>query len=98
MNVITKEEYIKALDIVIQFNQQINLVITIDFNTLKVGDIIIFTESASQYVTIGKEYVVTYLNKDFKLNGYAWYEFIADNGKKKHLRKYARGYGVKIKN
>ena len=96
MNTITKEEYIKALDIVIQFNKQINLITTIDFDSLQVGNTIVFTQSASKYVTIEKEYVVLDSIKEYNSNEIKWFGFIADNGKKKYLRKYSRGYEVKI--
>jgi hypothetical protein len=96
MNIIEKEEYLKALDIVLQFHKQINLKTIIDFNTLQFGDIIVFEKSASKYVTVGKEYIVCKVSDWFK-NENDWYHFISDDGKEKSLRKYSRGYIVNIK-
>ena len=98
MNIIEKEEYLKALDIVLQFHKQINLKTIIDLNTLQFGDIIVFEKSASKYVTIGKEYTVFSVGEYFNdENENEWYRFISDDGKKKSLRKYSRGYIVNIK-
>jgi hypothetical protein len=67
-------------------------------NNLKLNDIIVFEKSASKYVTVRKEYTVFSVDEYFNdENENGWYRFISDDGKKKSLRKYARGYIVNIK-
>lgn len=52
---ITREEYIKALDIVEAYHRQIK----ISVKKIEIGATVVFSKSFSKYVTIGKEYVIT---------------------------------------
>jgi len=69
-----------------------NVRCSLDWNDLKIGDVIIFRKVMSKYLTIGKEYVINRVDHDFKEYNKAWFDITNDLGKNKSLRKHAQGY------
>lgn len=96
---ITREEYLKALDIVEAYHEQLNLSgvrRSLSWEDLQAGRKIIFDKVMSKYLIEGKEYTVTRVDTDWKEWYNSWFEITDDRGKKKSLRKHAKGYLVRM--
>lgn len=65
-------------------------------DTLKMWDTIVFDKVMSKYLTVGKEYLVTYVADDWAEYDYAWFRFKDDQGNSKSLRKILKGYVMRI--
>jgi len=92
---ITRECYLNALELIDQYHQQLNLHIDnrkLSWEYLQCGDKIIFDKVMSKYLTEGKEYSITGIDPDWKECYDSYFEIIDDKGKKKGLKKHAKGY------
>jgi hypothetical protein len=96
---ITREEYNKALDVIESYHKQLfigGVRRGLSWEDLQVGNKIIFDKVMSKYLTKGKEYTVTRVDADWKEWHNSWFEITDDRGKKKNLRKHAKGYMVRM--
>ncbi len=96
---ITREEYLKALDIVEAYHEQLNLSIdrrNSSWEDLQAGDNIIFDKVASKYLTTGKEYTVIRVSADWKERSDSCFRITDDRGRTKGLGKYPKGYVVRM--
>ena len=96
---ITREQYLEALDIVETYHQQLrqfSVGCSLDWDNLKAGDFILFDKTMSKNVTVGKKYKVTDVGHDWKKWSHSWFTFLDDNNKRKSLRKYAQGYSMRM--
>lgn len=92
---ITREEYLKALDIVESYHQQLktnSIEFDLSWDSLKRGDYIIFDKSRSKYIDENIRYKVVSVRDDWKTSNYAWFDFFDKNNKVKSLRKFSTGY------
>jgi len=95
---ITREEYLKALDTVEAYHEQLNLSVVrhnLRQKDLKAGDTIVFDRVMSKYIEVGKEYKVLYVSTDFE-KWYGSFEIILDNNKIKRMKRYTQGYSWRI--
>ena len=97
---ITREQYLEALDIVETYHQQLRQYSVgrslKGWNDLQIGDKVIFSKSMSKDVIIEKEYEVIWIDSDFANQYDAWFTIKCENGKEKVLRKHAKGYRVRF--
>ena len=97
---ISRAEYIKALDIVEQYHKQLAEILTIqktkNWEDLTIGDMIIFDNSRSKHILPNKAYQVTYVSSDWKQKHRAYYGIMMENGKQKWLAKFAKGYRARM--
>ena len=97
---ISRAEYIQALDIVEQYHKQLVEVLLPYKNTnweyLTIGDLTVFDKSQSKYILTDKPYQVTYVSPDWKQKQIAWFGIMMENGKQKWLRKFPNGYRVRM--
>lgn len=97
---ISRAEYMQALDIVEQYHKQIAEIITIQKNRnwedLTVGDLIVFDKSCSKHILENKPYHITYVSSDWKKKYRSFYGIIMENGKQKWLAKFAKGYRARM--
>jgi hypothetical protein len=96
---ITREQYLEALDIVESYHQQ-NRQHKVEqkkknWDDLQVGDMIKFTKSLSKHILVDKEYEVTHVDKDFKVSHFAFFQFICENDTEKIMRKHPAGYRLR---
>ena len=99
MVMITRQEYLNALELIDQYHQQLNLSVvrrSLCWDDLQAGDKIIFDKVMSKYLTEGKEYTVTRVDPDWKDWYSSWFEITDDRGKRKGLRKHPKGYIVRM--
>lgn len=101
---ITREEYIAALDIVEKYHLQLSMQRVIatrrkKWDDLDVGDKIIFEKSLSKKVIIGKEYqIIELVNWDANPDR-TWAKMVSiidESGKVKTIGRYRQGSIIKI--
>lgn len=93
---ITREDYLKALDIVQAYHEQLNIpAVRRSFDALEKGDKIVFDRVMSKYLTVGKEYKVWMVTEEFT-SDWGWYSIYDDTGKSKRLKHSAKGYIVRL--
>lgn len=95
---ITREEYLKALDTVEAYHEQLNLSVvrhSLRQEDLKAGDRIVFDRVMSQYIEVGKKYKVLYVSQDFE-KWYGSFEIMLENNKTKRMKRYTQGYSWRI--
>ncbi|MCA6445444.1 MAG: hypothetical protein IM600_18600 [Bacteroidetes bacterium] len=97
---ITREQYLEALDIVETYHQQLRQFSVVrslkGWNDLQLGDRIVFDKSMSKDVLVGKEYEITNVGHDWKEQHYSNFGFVCENGREKYLRKHPSGYRVRL--
>ena len=96
---ITREEYNKALDIVEAYHKQLfigGVRRILSWEDLQAGHKIVFDKVMSKHLTEGKEYTVTRVDEDWKEFYNSWFEITDDRGRRKGLRKHAKGYVVRM--
>lgn len=97
---ITRQQYLEALDIVETYHQQLRQYSVgrslKGWNDLQIGDKIIFTKVISKYVLTDKEYEVTHVGHEWKEQHYSRFGFICENGTEKYLPKHPKGYRVRL--
>jgi hypothetical protein len=99
---ITKEEFLKAVEVVESYYKQVNSHIQqikdreeLSTSTMKVGDFVVFTKNRTSAITIGKEYEIVAV--DYKLwrynNKYSleYYTIITDDGILKKYKHHTTG-------
>jgi hypothetical protein len=98
---ITREQYLEALDIVETYHQQLRQYSVRGrslkgWNDLQIGDKVIFSKTMSKDVLLEKEYEVVWIDSDFANQYDAWFTIKCENGKEKGLRKHAIGYRGRV--
>lgn len=97
---ITKEQYLKALDIVEMYHQQLHQFSVVHslkgWKYLQIGDKVIFSKTMSKDVLTEKEYEVVWVELDSVDEYYSWYIIKCENGKEKKLRIHAKGYRGRV--
>ena len=104
---ITKEEFLKAVEVVESYYKQVNYHIQeikdrleLGNSTLKKGDFIVFEKNRTSTITIGKEYQITkvsYTTKKYNSPYFAdetyleFFEIITDDGKVKQYNRRNNG-------
>lgn len=98
MNIITREEYLNALELIDQYHQQTNISNfdrNIPLDEIKAGHKVIFDKVMTKHLTTGKEYLVQQVFPEK-----SWYTgkftIIDDTGKIKRLKKDMQGYIMRI--
>ena len=69
---------------------------SLSWDDLQAGDKIIFDKVMSKYLTEGKEYTVTRVDRSWKDWCNSWFEIKDDRGNRKALRKHPKGYIVRM--
>ena len=97
---ITREQYLEALDIVETYHQQLRQYSVGRslkcWNDLQRGDKVIFSKTMSKDVLPEKEYEVIWIDSDFANQYDAWFTIKCENDKEKGLRKHAKGYRGRV--
>lgn len=93
---ITREDYLKALDIVQAYHEQLKIpAIRRSFDSLEKGDRIVFDKVMSKYLTVGKVYKVWTVTTEFTKN-WGSYSIYDDTGKSRRLNHSTQGYIVRL--